>query len=256
MLFESRSYGFGVPAAKVSGLGSGMVCLWAVGSLAMANFLFYGDTGRSAAMRHELPIVIVDPFLLAVVDERVHVVVSGLERDRVAAAVPDTVVHDIAGLGFGELLESGMSSYQIELELAARGAAALGIGAAIADPDMPVAVADRLRSDGIVLTVDHDAVAARRRVKSAAELAGIRSAQAAAEAGMRAARPCFAGPCRMAAVWWRMVKFSPPNLSVPCCARRARRAVHQCRRRSLSPRYGRDRATSQDRARCRRPCRS
>jgi Xaa-Pro aminopeptidase len=80
-----------------------------------------------------------------------------------------------------------MSSYQIELELAARGAAALGIGAAIADPDMPVAVADRLRSDGIVLTVDHDAVAARRRVKSAAELAGIRSAQAAAEAGMRAA---------------------------------------------------------------------
>lgn len=187
MLFESRSYGFGVPAAKVSGLGSGMVCLWAVGSLAMANFLFYGDTGRSAAMRHELPIVIVDPFLLAVVDERVHVVVSGLERDRVAAAVPDTVVHDIAGLGFGELLESGMSSYQIELELAARGAAALGIGAAIADPDMPVAVADRLRSDGIVLTVDHDAVAARRRVKSAAELAGIRSAQAAAEAGMRAA---------------------------------------------------------------------
>ena len=52
---------------------------------------------------------------------------------------------------------------------------------------MPVAIADRLRSDGIVLHPDHQAVAARRRVKSAAEMAGIRRAQVAAEAGMRAA---------------------------------------------------------------------
>ena len=52
---------------------------------------------------------------------------------------------------------------------------------------MPVAVADRLRADGIVIQPDDRAVAARRRVKSAAELDGIRRAQAAAEAGMRAA---------------------------------------------------------------------
>jgi Xaa-Pro aminopeptidase len=52
---------------------------------------------------------------------------------------------------------------------------------------MPVAVADRLRSDGIVMHPDHEAIAARRRVKSAAELAGIRRAQDAAEAGMSAA---------------------------------------------------------------------
>jgi len=153
----------------------------------MATFLFYGDTERSAAMRHELPISIIDPFLLAVVDGRTHVVVNGLERERVAAAVPGAVLYNIADLGFGELLDSGMGTYQIGLELAARGAAAMGVGEAIADPDMPVAVADRLRSDGVALTVDDAAVAARRRVKSAAELAGIRRAQAAAEAGMRAA---------------------------------------------------------------------
>jgi Xaa-Pro aminopeptidase len=153
----------------------------------MTTFVFYGDTERSAAMRHELPISIVDPFLLAVVDGQAHVVVNGLEGDRVAAAVPGAVLLDIADLGFGELLETCLSTYQIDLELAARGAAAMGIREAIADPGMPVAVADRLRSDGIVLTVDGEEVAARRRVKSAAELVGIRRAQAAAEAGMRAA---------------------------------------------------------------------
>lgn len=52
---------------------------------------------------------------------------------------------------------------------------------------MPVAIADRLRADGIVLRPDYETITARRRVKSAPEVAGIRRAQAAAEAGMRAA---------------------------------------------------------------------
>src|SRR5205085_12577357 len=60
----------------------------------------------------------------------------------------------------------------------------------------PVVVAERLRADGIVLRPDHRLVSARRRSKSAAELAGIRRAQAAAEAGMRAAAELLrrAGP--------------------------------------------------------------
>ena len=48
--------------------------------------------------------------------------------------------------------------------------------------DFPVAIADRLRADGITLTVDDGVVAARRRVKEGAELQGIRAAQAAAHA--------------------------------------------------------------------------
>jgi Xaa-Pro aminopeptidase len=153
----------------------------------MADFLFHGDTERSAAMRHELPVSIGDPFLLGIVGGRTHVMTSNLERTRVAAAAPDAVLHDIADLGFHELLESGMSSHHLDLELTSRAAAAMGIREAVADPEMPVAVADRLRDDGIVLHPDHEAVAARRRVKSAAELAGIRRAQVAAEAGMSAA---------------------------------------------------------------------
>ncbi len=153
----------------------------------MAALLFYGDTERSPAMRHELPVTIGDPFLLGIVDGRLHVLASGLERTRIEGAAPDAVLHDYDELGFRELLESGMSRHELELELASRAAAAMGIRAATADPDMPVAVADRLRADGVVLHLDEDAISARRRVKSAPELAGTRRAQIAAEAGMSAA---------------------------------------------------------------------
>ena len=153
----------------------------------MVARLFYGDTERSPAMRHELPVTIGDPFLLGVVDGRLHVMASGLERARIEAAAPDAVLHDYDELGFRELLESGMSRHELELELASRAAAAMGIRSATADPDMPVAVADRLRADGVVLQLDDDAISARRRVKSAPELAGTRRAQVAAEAGMSAA---------------------------------------------------------------------
>jgi Xaa-Pro aminopeptidase len=153
----------------------------------MSALLFYGDTERSPAMRHELPVTIGDPFLLGIVDGRLHVMASGLERARIEAAAPDAVLHDYDELGFRELLESGISRHELELELASRAAAAMGIRVATADPDMPVAVADRLRADGIVLHLDDEAISARRRVKSAPELAGTRRAQIAAEAGMSAA---------------------------------------------------------------------
>ena len=153
----------------------------------MTDFVFYGDTERSYAMRHELPVVIGDAFLLAIVDGRTHVAVSFLDRPRVQAAMPDAVLHDFSDLGFGELRLSGRSAFEVELELASRAAAASGIREAIADPDMPFAIADRLRADGITLLLDEPAVAERRRVKSHAELAGIRRAQAAAHAGLRAA---------------------------------------------------------------------
>src|SRR5204863_1897647 len=86
-------------------------------ALIAGDLLFYGDTVRSAAMRHELPIAIGDPFLLAIVDGRAHVGVSTIERERVAAALPDGVLHDITDLGFHELLRSGMSRDELSLEL-------------------------------------------------------------------------------------------------------------------------------------------
>jgi Xaa-Pro aminopeptidase len=158
-----------------------------VSAMGTTDLLLYGDTERHAALRHELPIAIMDPFLLGVIAGRVHVMASTLERDRIAAAAPDAVIHDVRDFGYQELMESDMSRDEMWLELTSRVAAAMGIREAIADPDMPLIVADRLRADGIELTPDRAAVEARRRVKTEAELAGIRRAQRAAEAGMRAA---------------------------------------------------------------------
>ena len=138
-------------------------------------------------MRHELPLSIGDPFLLGIIGGRLHIMVSPLESSRIEEVAPDAVYHDLADLGFQELRESGLKMHQLDLELVSRAAAAMGVREAVVDPEMPVAVADRLRADGIVLRPDHDAIASRRRVKSPAELAGIRRAQAAAESGMRAA---------------------------------------------------------------------
>jgi Xaa-Pro aminopeptidase len=151
------------------------------------DLLFYGDSQRSAAIRHELPVAIGDPFLVGIVGGRLHVMTTGLERSRVRSAVPDAVLHDIDDLGFHALLQSGLGYHEVELELTSRAAAAMGVREAVADPAMPLAIGDRLRADGIELTPDHRLVAARRRVKSAAELAGIRRAQLAADAGMAAA---------------------------------------------------------------------
>jgi Xaa-Pro aminopeptidase len=158
----------------------------------MPDLLFFGDTERSPAMRHELPAGIGDPFVLAVVRGKVHVAVSDLDRPLVEAAVPAAEVHGFRELGLFELIERGLRHHEIDLELASRAAALMGVREAVADPEMPVFIADRFRADGIVLHLDHDAIAARRRVKSAAELAGIRRAQAAAEAGLRAAAQLLA----------------------------------------------------------------
>jgi Xaa-Pro aminopeptidase len=76
---------------------------------------------------------------------------------------------------------------QMLIEMISRAVAKIGLKDAVVDPDFPLAVADRLRADGVTLTPDHDTFALRRRAKSAAELAGIRRAQKAAEAGMAAA---------------------------------------------------------------------
>ena len=64
--------------------------------------------------------------------------------------------------------------------------ASLGLAQAVVPDRFPLGIADRLRADGVELVVDQRFFDDRRRTKSAAELAGIRVAQRAAEAGMAA----------------------------------------------------------------------
>jgi Xaa-Pro aminopeptidase len=82
------------------------------------------------------------------------------------------------------LVEEGMTRLEAEREVVLRALRQLGIGEATVPGDFPFALADRLRAEGISITIDDAAVAARRRVKAGAELAGIRAAQRAAHAAM------------------------------------------------------------------------
>src|SRR3954463_1171882 len=153
----------------------------------MTALLIYGDTERSAALRHEVPLAIGDPFLFIQNDGPALIMTNALERERIAQALPDAELLLMNELGFFELIRGGMSRDEAELEVVARAVTRAGVRAASVPPELPVAVADRLRADGVELTVDGSAFEARRRAKNDFELEGIRRAQRAAEAGMSAA---------------------------------------------------------------------
>jgi Xaa-Pro aminopeptidase len=153
----------------------------------MQALLLYGDTLRSPALRHELPLAIMDPLLYVEVDGRVIVLTSLLERTRIEEVRPEAEILDYLAFGFIELRRSGLSFAEADREVVARVVGHLGIAQAMVPSDFPVGVADRLRADGVELILDDEAILARRRAKRGQELEGIRSAQRAAEAGMSAA---------------------------------------------------------------------
>ena len=89
----------------------------------MPDVLLYSDTERNAAMRHEVPIAVGDPFGYAEVDGRAVILTSSLEQERIAAVRPDAELIEWADVGFFELLESGIARDQIMLELVSRAVA-------------------------------------------------------------------------------------------------------------------------------------
>jgi Xaa-Pro aminopeptidase len=153
----------------------------------MPALLLYGDTERSATLRHEVPVAIGDPLLFAALDGRSVVLTSRLERERVAAAMPHVEILDFFDYGIKELLEDGHSRRDAQLEVVSRVVSELGVAQATVPSGFPVGLADRLRSAGVELHVDDETIDARRRAKVGPELDGIRAAQRAAEAGMAAA---------------------------------------------------------------------
>ena len=158
----------------------------------MRGLLLSGDTERSAALRHEIPIAIIDSLLFAEVDGRQYVLTSHLEADRIKRALPDAELLDYFELGYKELVERGMSFAEAGREIEARAVREIGLEEAIVPGDFPLALGDRLRKDGVALTVDDAVVDLRRRAKTPVELDGIRAAQRAAEAGMTAASELLA----------------------------------------------------------------
>src|SRR5688500_2675782 len=102
----------------------------------MRGLLLFGDTERSAALRHEVPVAIIDPLLFAEVDGRRYVLTSTLEAERVKRALPDVELLDFFDFGWKELVEGGMSFAEAEWEAAARAVREIGIGEAIVPGDL------------------------------------------------------------------------------------------------------------------------
>jgi len=116
----------------------------------MAALLLYGDTERSAALRHEIPLAIGDPFLFAEVDGRRYVLTSHLESERIRRALPDAELLDYFELGYKELVSHGMSLPDASREVEARAVREIGLGEAVVPGDFPLGLGDRLRQDGVV----------------------------------------------------------------------------------------------------------
>jgi Xaa-Pro aminopeptidase len=153
----------------------------------MPDVLLFADTFRSPELRHEVPLGVPDPFLYAERDGVKHIAIGSMEIPRLAA-LGLYELHSFEQYGADELIAQGLSYAELRREVPMRAVEALGITSAVVPETFPVWLADQLRAKGVELTVDGTFFDERRRVKNEQELAGMRRAQRAAEAGMDAAR--------------------------------------------------------------------
>ena len=145
------------------------------------NVLLYADPLRCPELRHEIPAAITDPILYGEHRGDAFVVASQLEADDVRRVRPDAEFVTFEELGLDELVAQDLPLERIEAEIALRACARFGIDRAAVPPAFPLFLADHLRGGGIRLEVDPPRFQARRRIKSPAELDGIRRAARAAE---------------------------------------------------------------------------
>lgn len=154
----------------------------------MPDVLIFGDTVRSPELRHEVPMVIGDPFLYLERDGRRVVAMHALEIPRVREEVPGVEILPVDSLGLDELVAEGLGWSAVELEIARRACEHVGITNAAVPATFPLELADHLRANGVEVGVDRELFETRRRAKNDTELAGIRRAQRACEAALDAAR--------------------------------------------------------------------
>ena len=150
-----------------------------------AAILMYADTIRSADMRNAIPHAVHDPFLYVEHGDERFTVVRSLEVARMSE-VPDMRRCAPEEFGFDELVASGIDAGGGDAGGRAARLRAARRRRAVVPPAFPVQLADRLRAGGVELDVDGALFEARRRAKSAPQLAGIRRAQTAAEAAVAA----------------------------------------------------------------------
>jgi Xaa-Pro aminopeptidase len=150
----------------------------------MPDVLIVADTTRAPELRHEVPLSIPDPILYAEVNGKRSVVVSSFEAQRIDDLGTDLEVLALEDVGLDGLLKRGLDAYALARELHLTACRQLGLEGAVTPTTFPLGIADHLRANGIELTSDQRFFDERRRVKNEHELAGIRRACRAVEAGM------------------------------------------------------------------------
>jgi Xaa-Pro aminopeptidase len=154
----------------------------------MPDVLIIGDTERLVDLRHVVPVQITDPFVYAEIGGRQLIGISNFEIDRIREAGVTAEFRPMEHLKPEEVARQTSDIYAFRNEMYLRAVRDFGIEGAVIPRCFPAGVADHLRANGIELEVDQRLFDDRRRVKNDRELAGIRRAQRAAEAGMAAAR--------------------------------------------------------------------
>jgi len=150
----------------------------------MPDVLIVADTVRSPELRHEVPLAVPDPFLYAEVDGKRSVVVGSMEASRIEDLGTGLEVLTYEDVGVDELLKRGLDFYAHEQEMHLAACRRLGVERAVTPTTFPLGIGDHLRANAIELTADQRFFDERRRVKTEHELAGIRRACRAVEAGM------------------------------------------------------------------------
>ena len=137
----------------------------------MTDILIYGDTVRSAELRHEVPLTVPDPFLYAERDGVRSVYVHSLEIARIRE-LGGIEAHTLEEVGYDEVIASGIHREDMYKPLVTNACRALGITSAVVPPTFPLDLADHLRGEGLELTPQRELFARRRRVKSSVRARG------------------------------------------------------------------------------------
>jgi Xaa-Pro aminopeptidase len=153
----------------------------------MPDLLIYGDTIRSPELRHEVPVAVPDPFVYLERNGSRWAFVGSLEVPRMRE-VDGLEPVALEELGIDELIAQGKKWHEAAPELVLRACRRVGVEEVVAPRTFPLELADHLRANEIHVEAIGEVFDRRRRVKTEAELAGIRRAQRSCEGAMDAIR--------------------------------------------------------------------
>ncbi|HEV7566317.1 MAG TPA: Xaa-Pro peptidase family protein [Microbacteriaceae bacterium] len=154
----------------------------------MPDIVILGDTIRSAEMRRELPLAMVDPAVYIERDGTRKAWVTGFELERVSGFGTLEAV-GLEELGLDALSAQGISHQDaMHRYLVVRACQAAGVTEAVVPRGFPLEAAEAMKEAGIAVRADGASFDRRRRAKTADQIAGIRRAQRACEAAMEAVR--------------------------------------------------------------------